>query len=417
MDASSAITLFGGLGFFLLGVHHLTEGLKGLAGDWLRRALQTIVAGRFSAIAFGAVFTALIQSSSATVLTVIGFISAGLVTFSQAVAVLIGATLGTTTTPWMVAFFGFRMQISAAAMPILGVGAFLWLVTKGGVRSLGAILAGFGLIFIGIEYLQTGPLARTAVWAVSRLDDYDGVLGLAAFGSIFKLMGVLFFYPWLDAYSRFIVRISGKGSDTAVSRLEPALAEAGGAVALEAAWRALLEVAHGSVETVRRRLAGETLQYERPVEAVQQINHFLESLSLETTDLAAMRPVPPAVDGWEPPAGFDAGAQALSAWLSASKDPSATPAPPVFDELEAASKQLTVERKDNRATILENIALQRMPIATAWKALDALSWGDGALHHCWRMIEALRIASGDHTWHAAVTVGSAPVKADRESAA
>lgn len=545
MDTSSAITLFGGLGFFLLGVHHLTEGLKGLAGDSLRRALQTIVAGRFSAIAFGAVFTALIQSSSATVLTVIGFVSAGLVTFSQAVGVLIGATFGTTTTPWMVAFFGFRMQISAAAMPILGVGAFLWLVTKGRLRSLGAILAGFGLIFIGIEYLQTGmgniswdidslvgkgpgaqwllaglgivmtivmqsssaaaaatlvalhagtvnfeqgcamivgqsvgtaatsaalgtvggglavrraalahiifsvvvgvlgmlllgPLARTALWAVSRLDDYDGVLGLAAFSSIFKLMGVLFFYPWLDAYSRFIVRISGKGSETAVSRLEPALAEAGGAVALEAAWRALLEVAHGSVETVRRRLAGETLQYEPPVEAVQQINHFLESLSLETTDLAAIEPrlvrvchaldhltqlhddlrrVPPAVDGWEPPAGFDAGAQALSAWLSASKDPSATPAPPVFDALEAASKQLTVERKDNRATILENIALQRMPIATAWKALDALSWGDGALHHCWRMIEALRIASGDHTWRAAVTVGSAPVKADRESAA
>jgi len=66
MDTSSSITLFGGLGFFLLGVHHLTEGLKGLAGDSLRRALQTIVAGRFTAIAFGAVFTALIQSSSAT---------------------------------------------------------------------------------------------------------------------------------------------------------------------------------------------------------------------------------------------------------------------------------------------------------------------------------------------------------------
>ena len=124
MDTSSSITLFGGLGFFLLGVNHLTEGLKGLAGDSLQRALRTIVAGRFSAIAFGAVFTALIQSSSATV-PVIGFVSAGLVTFAQAVGVLIGATFGTTTTPRMVAFFGFRMQISAAAMPILGVGAFL----------------------------------------------------------------------------------------------------------------------------------------------------------------------------------------------------------------------------------------------------------------------------------------------------
>ena len=283
---------------------------------------RPLVAGRFSAIMFGAIFTALIQSSSATVLTVIGFVSAGLISFSQAVGVLIGATFGTTTTPWMVAFFGFRMQISAAAMPILGVGAFLWLVAKGRARSLGAILAGFGLIFIGIEYLQTGmgniswdldafvgkgPASQwilagigivmtivmqsssaaaaatvvalhagtvnfeqgcamivgqsigtaatsaalgtvggglavrraalahiifsvvvgvlgmllfetarpAATWAVSRFDDYDGVLALAAFSSIFKLMGVIAFYPWLDAYSRFIVRISGKGGVTA----------------------------------------------------------------------------------------------------------------------------------------------------------------------------------------------------------
>ncbi len=92
MDASSAMTILGGLGLFLLGIHHLTEGLKGLAGDSLRRALQTLVRGRFSAVAFGAIFTALIQSSSATVLTVIGFVSAGLVNFPQAIGVLIGAT-------------------------------------------------------------------------------------------------------------------------------------------------------------------------------------------------------------------------------------------------------------------------------------------------------------------------------------
>ena len=156
MDASSAMTILGGLGLFLLGIHHLTEGLKGLAGDLLRRALQTLVRGRFSAVVFGAVFTALIQSSSATVLTVIGFVSAGLVSFPQAIGVLIGATFGTTTTPWMVAFFGFRVQISTFAMPLIGVGAFLWLVAKGRWRAVGAILAGFGLIFVGLDYLQTG---------------------------------------------------------------------------------------------------------------------------------------------------------------------------------------------------------------------------------------------------------------------
>ena len=85
MDTSSAMTILGGLGLFLLGIHHLTEGLKGLAGDALRRVLQTLVRGRLSAIMFGAIFTALIQSSSATVMTVIGFVSAGLVSFSQAI--------------------------------------------------------------------------------------------------------------------------------------------------------------------------------------------------------------------------------------------------------------------------------------------------------------------------------------------
>src|SRR5580658_4513853 len=156
MNPSSAVTLVGGLGLFLLGIHHLTEGLKSLAGDSLRRALQTLVGGRLSAVVSGAVFTVAIQSSTATTLTVIGFVSAGLVTFSQAVGVIVGATFGTTSTQWLVAIFGFRVSVSAFAMPMLGIGAFLWLITKGRMRSAGAIVAGFGLLFIGIEYLQTG---------------------------------------------------------------------------------------------------------------------------------------------------------------------------------------------------------------------------------------------------------------------
>ena len=130
MDAFAVIKLLGGLGLFLLGIHHLTEGLKGLAGDSLRRALQRLVSGRFSAVLSGAIFTAVIQSSTAAILTVIGFVNTGLVTFSQAVGMIIGATLGTTST--------------------------IWLIARGKTRSLGAILAGFGLIFTGIDFLQTG---------------------------------------------------------------------------------------------------------------------------------------------------------------------------------------------------------------------------------------------------------------------
>src|SRR5277367_4085705 len=110
MNATAALTIVGGLGLFLLGIHHLTEGLKGLAGDSLRRALQTLVGGRLSAVVSGALFTVAIQSSTATTLTVIGFVSAGLVTFSQAVGVIVGATFGTTSTPWLVAIFGFSRE-------------------------------------------------------------------------------------------------------------------------------------------------------------------------------------------------------------------------------------------------------------------------------------------------------------------
>ena len=319
MSASSAVTLVGGLGLFLLGIHHLTEGLKGLAGDALRRALQRLVGGRLSAVVSGAVFTVLIQSSTATTLTVIGFVSAGLVTFSQAVGVIVGATFGTTSTPWLVAVFGFRVSISTGALPMLGVGAFLWLIAKGRMRSAGAILAGFGLLFIGIDYLQTGmagiswnldaiggsgfgwqwilagvgilmsivmqsssaaaattlvalhagsltfdqacamivgqsvgtaatsamvaigaglavrraalahiifnvgvgflgilllrPLTAAGGWVGSQFDDYDGVLALAAFSSIFKFVGVAAFFPWLDGFSRLVARIAGGGAE------------------------------------------------------------------------------------------------------------------------------------------------------------------------------------------------------------
>jgi phosphate:Na+ symporter len=520
MNASSAVTIVGGLGLFLLGVHHLTDGLKSLAGDSLRRALQTLVAGRLSAVISGVLFTVASQSSTATTLAVIGFVSAGLVTFSQAVGVIIGATLGTTSTPWLVAIFGFRVSISAGALPMLGIGAFLWLIAKGKTRSVGAILAGFGLLFIGIEYLQTGmegiswnldavggngfgwqwilagigilmsivmqsssaaaattlvalhagsltfdqacamivgqsvgtaatsglvaigaglavrraalahivynvsvgiigilllgPLAAAANWVGTQFDDPNGVLALAAFSSIFKFAGVLAFYPWLDRFSRLIIQISGKGSESAVSHLDPVLAEAGGAVALEAAWRATLELAHGSVDAVRRRLIGESVRYDPAVEGARQTEQFLESLSLETTDLATFEPrlvrlchaldhltqldddlvrIPSEADDWQPPAGFETGARALAAWLDATKDPEAVSDPAIFKAMEDASKRLNDERKSGRDKILEDVALQRIPAETARSGLEMLAWADGALYHGWRLAESLRIAA------------------------
>ena len=521
MGAAAAVKVLGGLGLFLLGIHHLTEGLKSLAGDSLRRALQTLVSGRFSAVVSGALFTVAIQSSTATILTVIGFVSAGLVTFSQAIGITIGATLGTTSTPWLVAIFGFRLRIASAAMPLVGVGALLWLVARGRLRSCGAILAGFGLLFMGIDYLQVGmkgvrwdlesfagtgagarwvlagigiimtivmqsssaaaattlvaldagsltyqqacamvvgqsigtaatsglaalggglavrrtalahvtfsvivgvlatlflgPLTAVAEWVGARLHDPDGVLALAAFSSTFKVAGILIFYPWLDHFVRLIERISGSGSDSAISRLDPTVARAGGAVALEAAWRATLDVARGAVDAVRGRLAGAAVRYVAPAEATQQIERFLGSISLDTIDPSGMEPrlvrlchaldhltalqddltrVPPAANGWQPPPTFDAGARALAGWLDATRDPAVAPVPPILKAVEDASKQLSAARQTDRQKLLEDVALQRAPVATARAALETLAWADPALHHAWRLAESLRVASG-----------------------
>lgn len=517
---TSAVTVLGGLGLFLLGIHHITEGLKGLAGDSLRRALQTVVGGRLSAVVSGAVFTVLIQSSTATTLTVIGFVSAGLVTFSQAVGVIIGATFGTTSTPWLVAFFGLRLRISVFALPMLGIGGFLWVVGKGRARPAGAVLAGFGLLFSGIDYLQTGmegvswnldaiggsgfgwqwilagvgilmsvimqsssaaaattlvalnagslsfeqacalivgqsigtaatsalvaigaglavkraalahiiynvaigiigilaltPIVAAARWVGTQLDDPQGVLALAAFSSIFKLVGVAAFFPWLDAFSRLIVRMSGAGAESAVTRLDPALAAAGGAVALEAAWRALLELSRPSIDIVRRRLVGEAAVYAPPGEGVRQVEHFVESLSLETLDLGAFEQRlvrichaldhlnrlhidlierPPVGADFPPPPSFTAGARALAAWLDATRDPAATVEPAAVAAIENAARLVAEERRAGRDKLLEDVALQRVSTGTARNALETLGWADGAVYHAWRLAASLLAAA------------------------
>jgi phosphate:Na+ symporter len=272
----------------------------------------------------------------------------------------------------------------------------------------------FSLIVGVLGILFLGPLTAAADWVGVRLYDPDGVLAMATFSSLFKLAGIVVFYPWLDGFARFIVRISGKGSESALSRLDSALAEAGAAVALEAAWRAILEVARSAVDVIRLRLAGKSVKYEPPIEPVQQIEHFLESLSIETTDLGTIGPrlirlvhaldhlselnddlkrIPPVVIYGQPPAGFEAGNRALSSWLDATKDLNEAPDPAIFKALEVASKQLNEERKIGRVKILEETALQRTPMATARAALEMLAWGDLTLYHSWRLTESLRIAS------------------------
>lgn len=153
------VSLLGGLGFFLLGMVLLTEGLKALAGEALRRILTRFVAGPASGVGWGALFTALVQSSTATTLTTVGFVSAGLLTFTQAVGVIFGANLGTTSTGWIVSQLGFKISLGAISPPLVFIGAGLRLLSRGRGAHIGTAVAGFGLLFVGIDMLQAGMAA------------------------------------------------------------------------------------------------------------------------------------------------------------------------------------------------------------------------------------------------------------------
>jgi phosphate:Na+ symporter len=141
---------------FLLGMILMTDGIQSFAGDTLRRSLLRLTGNPIRAFLSGVLITVIVQSSSATTVTVIGFVSAGLMTFTQSVSVVIGASLGTTGTGWLVSVLGLKFSLGAYAMPLVAGGALLRLLGRGRWREVGLPIAGFGLIFIGIETLQGG---------------------------------------------------------------------------------------------------------------------------------------------------------------------------------------------------------------------------------------------------------------------
>jgi len=149
-------SVIGGVGLFLLGMILMTDGLKALAGDALRSILSKYTTNRWSAVSAGAGITAVVQSSSATTLATIGFVSAGLLPFQNAVGVIIGANLGTTSTGWLVSLLGLKFSIGKIILPVIGIGAFAKLVSRGRLAQIGQTLAGFGVIFVGIDILQAG---------------------------------------------------------------------------------------------------------------------------------------------------------------------------------------------------------------------------------------------------------------------
>lgn len=144
------IGIVGGLGLFLFGMHNMSEGLKQAAGERLKRLLEALTTNRLSGVATGTVVTAILQSSSATTVMVVGLVNARIMSLHQAVGVIMGANIGTTVTAQLIAF-----QIEALSLPAVGLGVLLFMFSKRErLRFLGQVVLGFGLLFLGLEVMK-----------------------------------------------------------------------------------------------------------------------------------------------------------------------------------------------------------------------------------------------------------------------
>ncbi|MCA1285375.1 Na/Pi cotransporter family protein [Salipiger bermudensis] len=148
------LSLLGGVGLFLFGMQSMTGALREIASRQMRAILARFTTSPLTGALSGAATTAVIQSSSATMVTVIGFVGAGLLSFPQAIGVIYGANIGTTITGWIVALLGLKLSLGTIALPGLLVGALTATMARGRLARLGALLAGFSLIFIGLDMMK-----------------------------------------------------------------------------------------------------------------------------------------------------------------------------------------------------------------------------------------------------------------------
>ncbi len=515
-------SVLGGIGLFLLGMMLMTDGLKALAGASLRNVISRFTRNRLMAVATGAWVTALVQSSSATTLATIGFVSAGLLSFESAVGVIFGANVGTTSTGWLVGLFGLKLSFGKVLFPLIGLGALARLVGRGHMAQVGTALAGLGVIFVGIDFLQAGmqslatqfrpadfPRAdlvgrallvligtvmtvvmqsssaavattlaalssgaidlhqaaalvvgqnvgttvtaaiasigataaakRTAVvhvlfnvgtgivafallpylvFAIDRLAirlwDGDATLTLAAFHTLFNLMGLALFLPLSGRLARVVVRLVPERRSRFSAWLDPTLLGIP-AVALGAVQRAqarigaelfattaaqlrrgppadprLLDELDKALDEVRRFLAvlpppaGPSPEFERRLGALHANEHLERMLQdvRKTEHLAAL----------ENEVSLAAGARGLADVLDRlATDLSAERQLPDVAAIEAFSQRQADERRTARPAILAATASCQLDPDAALAALASQRWLDRLAYHAWRITHHIRI--------------------------
>src|SRR5210317_647211 len=142
----------GGLGIFLLGMKHMSEGLQAVSGDRLRKVISAVTNNRVMGVLVGILVTCMVQSSSVTTVMVVGFVNSGIMSLMQAIGVIFGANIGTTITGWILV-----LHIGKYGLPILGIAAFFFLFSKKDrLRYIGMTIMGIGMVFFGLELMKNG---------------------------------------------------------------------------------------------------------------------------------------------------------------------------------------------------------------------------------------------------------------------
>ena len=148
------LTLIGALGFFIYGMKVMSDGIQKVAGSKMRSILSKMTSNRFLGITTGFILTALLQSSSATTVMIVSFVNAGLLSLVESIGVIMGANIGTTITAWLISLLGFKVKISAIALPIIAIGFPMMFSSKSNIKSWAEVLIGFALLFMGLDALK-----------------------------------------------------------------------------------------------------------------------------------------------------------------------------------------------------------------------------------------------------------------------
>lgn len=179
---------------FLYGMNMMSTGLQKTAGNGLRNLLGTMTSNPFKGVLTGFGVTAAIQSSSATTVMVVGFVSAGLLSLSQAIGVIMGANIGTTMTAWIIAIFGFKADIAMLAVPLMALGFILSVSKKGKLRNISELVIGFSLLFLGLSLMKSSvPDLKETPQVLEFISNWSGygfasVLLFLALGTVLTLI-------------------------------------------------------------------------------------------------------------------------------------------------------------------------------------------------------------------------------------